>query len=170
MFTPHATENPIWIENVSWDDCKNGWHTDMGDNSVLIQIADPATFFPSPKYQFKNVHQFEFMDAEDEDNFPDECKISNEQAQEIVSILQNALANRMNVLVHCHAGICRSGAVVEVGSMMGFTATNRYRQPNMRVKHRMMKALGWTYDAAEEPTSSGGTISSGGIIIPFSGI
>ena len=167
---PNALDTPIWIENVSWDDCKRGWHTDMGANSVLIQIADPATFFPEPARQFKEVHQFEFLDAEDDDVYPDECKISNEQASQIVGILQNALANRMNVLVHCHAGICRSGAVVEVGTMLGFTATERYRQPNMRVKHYMMKVLGWTYDSAEEPTSTGGTISSGGIIIPHSDV
>lgn len=142
-----ASDTPLWIENVSWDDCKNGWHTDMGTNSVLIQIADPATFFPVPKRQFSQVHQFEFMDAEDDDDFPDECKISDEQASEIVSILQNALANRMNVLVHCHAGICRSGAVVEVGSIMGFTPTERFRLPNIRVKHRMMRVLGLTYDS-----------------------
>ena len=60
-----------WIENVSWDDVKNGWHSDMGVNAMLIQIADPATFFPQPKHTFKEVHQFEFLDAEDSDNFPD---------------------------------------------------------------------------------------------------
>ena len=56
---------------------------------------------------------------------------------------------RSNVLVHCHAGICRSGAVVEVGSMIGFTPTERYRQPNLRVKRKMMKELGLTYDETE---------------------
>ena len=54
--------------------------------------------------------------------------------------------NAMNVVVHCHAGICRSGAVVEVATMMGFTATDRYRQPNLRVKSKMMKVLGHTYE------------------------
>jgi protein tyrosine phosphatase len=56
----------------------------------------------------------------------------------------------MNVLVHCHAGICRSGAVVEVGTILGFTPTERFRLPNLRVKHKMMKALGLTYDANEK--------------------
>ena len=158
-----------WIENVSWDDVKNGWHSDMGENAMLIQIADPAAFFPEPKKSFKEVHQFEFLDAEDADGFPDEAKISDEQAATIVGLLQRALAKSMNVLVHCHAGICRSGAVVEVGSMMGFTPTDRYRQPNLRVKHKMMKVLGWTYDSDEKPTSAGGTVSAGGIIIPFKG-
>ena len=138
-----------WIENVSWDDVKNGWHSDLGENCMLIQIADPATFFPEPKYQFRETHRYEFLDAEDEDDFPEEAKISDFQAREIVGYLQKALDRNMNVLVHCHAGICRSGAVVEVGKMMGFTPTERYRQPNLRVKHKMMKVLGWTYDSEE---------------------
>lgn len=159
-----------FIENISWDDCKNGWHYDCGDNAMLIQIADPATFFPTPKHAFKEIHQFEFLDAEDGDNFPEEAMISDEQAQELVNLLNKALENRMNVVVHCHAGICRSGAVVEVATMMGFTPSDRYRQPNLRVKHRMMKALGWTYDSNEKTSSTGGWISAGGIVMPFSGV
>ena len=135
-----------FIENISWDDCKNGWHYDCGDNAMLIQIADPATFFPEPKHSFKTIHRFEFLDAEDGDNFPEEAMISDDQAEALVNCLKFALDRSMNVLVHCHAGICRSGAVVEVGTMMGFTATDRYRQPNLRVKHKMMKVLGWTYE------------------------
>ena len=158
-----------WIENVSWDDVKNGWHSEMGENAMLIQIADPATFFPTPKKSFKQIHQFEFLDAEDDDKFDDDFKISDEQAEKLVALLIHARESSMNVLVHCHAGICRSGAVVEVGTMLGFTATDRYRQPNLRVKHKMMKALGWTYDENEESTGTGGQISSGGILIPFGG-
>ena len=131
-----------WIENVSWDDVKNGWHSDMGENAMLIQIADPASFFPEAKKEFRETHRFEFLDAEDGDNFDEDFKISDAQAREIVGLLQKALDRSMNVLVHCHAGICRSGTVVEVGSMMGFTPTDRYRQPNLRVKHKMMKVLG----------------------------
>jgi protein-tyrosine phosphatase len=95
---------------------------------------------------FKEVHEFEFLDAEDADGFEDECKISDEQARQLVNLLQHALERSMNVVVHCHAGICRSGAVVEVATLLGFTATEKYRQPNLRVKHKMMKALGLTYD------------------------
>lgn len=136
-----------FIENISWDDCKNGWHYDCGDNAMLIQITDPATFFPVPKRQFKETHQFEFLDAEDGDSFPEEAMISDEQATELVRLLNHAKENCMNVVVHCHAGICRSGAVVEVASMMGFTPSDRYRQPNLRVKSKMMKVLGLTYDS-----------------------
>jgi predicted protein tyrosine phosphatase len=139
-----------FIENVSKSDVATGFHMDAGPNAMLIRIQDPATFFGCIKHKdmFKEVHEFEFLDAEDEDNFEDEAKISDEQAAELVRLLQHAQANHMNVVVHCHAGICRSGAVVEVASMIGFTTTDRYRQPNLRVKHKMMKVLGLTYDNA----------------------
>jgi predicted protein tyrosine phosphatase len=138
----------------------------MGSNAMLIQIADPATFFPVPKHTFKEVHQFEFLDAEDGDRFPDECMIQDDQAAELVRLLQHALDNSMNVLVHCHAGICRSGAVVEVGSMMGFTPTERFRMPNLRVKHRMMRVLGLTYDSEEKQEAINGVMTSSGIVLP----
>jgi predicted protein tyrosine phosphatase len=138
-----------WIENVSKSDVKLGFHMDAGSNAMLIRIQDPATEFGKIKHaqMFKEVHEFEFLDAEDEDGFPDEAKISDEQAAELVRLLQHALDNSMNVVVHCHAGICRSGAVVEVASMMGFTPSDKYRQPNIRVKSKMMKVLGWNYDS-----------------------
>lgn len=137
-----------WIENVSKQDVKLGFHMDAGKNSMLIRIQDPATEFGKIAHadMFKEVHEFEFLDAEDEDGFEDCVKVSDEQAAELVRLLQHALDNSMNVVVHCHAGICRSGAVVEIATMMGFTATERLRIPNMRVKHKMMKVLGWTYE------------------------
>ena len=158
-----------WIENISWDDCKHGRHYDAGPNAMLIQIADPATFFPDPHFNFKEAHRFEFLDAEDADGFDEDFKISDEQAVEIVELLQRALDKSMNVVVHCHAGICRSGAVVEVASMMGFTPTDRLRIPNMRVKHKMMKVLGWTYDANEKSEPVNGVVTSGGIVVPANG-
>ena len=156
------------IENVSWDDVKHGNHTDMGENAILIQIADPATFFPEPKANFIGRFQFEFLDAEDTDieRYGEEPLISNKQAAWLVDILQSAMRDDVNVLVHCHAGICRSGAVVEVATMLGFTPTNRFRHPNLRVKHKMMQQLGWTYDSEEKPYHVGGTISDGGTLIP----
>lgn len=155
-----------WVENVSWDAVKNGTHSDMGENSMLIQIADPASFFPAPKKTFKEIHQFEFLDAEDGDRFPEEAMISDEQAEKLVFLLNHAKAKSMNVLVHCHAGICRSGAVVEVASMIGFTPTERFRMPNLRVKHKMMRVLGLTYDADEKQEAINGEMTSSGLILP----
>ena len=135
-----------WIENVAAADIPTGFHHDVGPNSMLISICDPAGWRPEAKQQFKDRHDFEFLDAEDEDREPEEAKITDAQAEQIVALLQQALENRMNVVVHCTAGICRSGAIVEVGVMMGFNDCEKYRQPNLRVKHKLMKQLGWTYN------------------------
>ena len=155
----------MWIQNVSMSDIKQGFHIDPGFNSMLIQIVDPAYEFPTPKYEFRELHQFEFFDAERDDNFPDECKFTDEQAQELVRLLQHAQEQRMNVIVHCHAGVCRSGAVAEVGVMLGFRDTESFRSPNLLVKHKMMKALGWTYDEDEKHSINGET-TDWGFVIP----
>lgn len=160
-----------FIENVSKADVNLGHHMDAGPNAMLIRIQDPATFFGriARADMFKEVHEFEFLDAEDADGFEDECKIQDEQAAELVRLLQRAQENHMNVVVHCHAGICRSGAVVEVASIMGFTPTDKYRQPNLRVKHKMMKVLGLTYDSDEKSYDVNGHTTEGGIVVPFKG-
>jgi len=155
----------MWIQNVSMSDIRQGFHIDPGFNSMLIQIVDPAYEFPVPKYQFREVHQFEFLDAEDKDNFPDECKCTDEQAKQLVDLLLKAYGQRMNVIVHCHAGVCRSGAVCELGVMLGFKDTESFRSPNLLVKHKMMKALGWTYDENEKHTINGET-TDWGFVIP----
>jgi hypothetical protein len=152
-----------WIENVALVDIPKGFHHDCGNNSMLIQISDHDMAFPTPKHQFKEVHQFTFLDIE-EDGMTNtgggyidlsEFAITDEQAAELVRLLQHAWENRMNVVVHCHAGICRSGAVCEVGVMMGFNDCERFRSPNLLVKHKMMRVLGWTYDEQESHSING---------------
>lgn len=155
-----------WIENVSLGDIPKGRHHNAGENSMLIQIVDPAMEFPQPMHKFKEVHQFEFLDVEENDQvLEEEMRCSHKQAAELVQLLQHALEKRMNVVVHCVAGVCRSGAVCEVGVMMGFNDTEVFRSPNLLVKHRMMKHLGWTYDENEPHTINGVTLDSG-LIVP----
>ena len=132
----------MWIKNYSAEDIISGSHQDPGDNSVLIQIVDPSDEYPTPLFPFKHIYQFKFGDFEDKDPESEELKCSDEQAEQIVSILKYAIEHQMNVIVHCFVGVCRSGAVVEVGTMMGFEDTTRWRQPNLRVKHKLMKAAG----------------------------
>lgn len=145
-----------FIQNIALSDVRVGFHIDPGPNAMLIQIVDPGMEFPIPKYSFKEVHQFEFLDVEEKDFVLEESmRCSQEQANRLVQLLQHALDNQMTVLVHCVAGVCRSGAVCEVGIMMGFDDTEKYRSPNLLVKHRMMKALGWTYDNNEPYTENG---------------
>lgn len=163
-----------WIQNISLSDVQKGFHIDPGINAMLIQITDYDMAFPTPKYQFRETHQFSFLDIEEDGmtNTGDgkmidlsEFAITQEQANELVRLLQHAMEQRMNVIVHCHAGVCRSGAVCEVGVMMGFNDTEAFRSPNLLVKHRMMKALGWTYDE-NEPHTINGVVLDSGLIVP----
>ena len=151
--TESDKERMNYIDNVSAGAIPIANHYDVGNNSMLIQITDPAKEFPVPKYKFKEVHQFEFLDIGDNDPDPGlaEFEMTEAQAKQIVDLLKHALEERMNVLVHCQMGICRSGAVVEVAEMMGFTQFDTYRIPNTRVKRLMMRELGLTYDATNEP-------------------
>jgi len=133
-----------WIENISLDDVRKGYHYDPGFNSMLIQIVDPGVEFPTPKHQFRKTYQFYFLDVED--NEPDGClydaAITNEDAKGIAEALREAWNEHMNVVVHCHMGVARSGAVAEVGVMIGFRDTEKFRIPNLMVKHKLMHYLG----------------------------
>ena len=154
-----------WIENVSLGDISKANHHNAGENSMLIQIVDPDMEFPRPLYKFKETHKFKFLDLEKSNPWGDEFKVSDNQAEELVRLLQHALDKRMNVVVHCVAGVCRSGAVCEVGVMMGFNDTEAFRSPNLMVKHKMMKVLGMTYDENEAHTINGVVLDSG-LIVP----
>jgi len=163
-----------WIQNIALSNVSKGHHVAVKENSMLIQIVDPGTEFPQPRQRFKEIHQFEFLDIEEDGltNNGDgtwtdlsEFAITDDQAAELVRLLQHALKNRMDVVVHCHAGVCRSGAVAEVGVMLGFDDAEAFRSPNLLVKHKMMKCLGWTYDEDEPHTINGVTLPSG-IVVP----
>lgn len=137
-----------WIENVSMKKAAEAIHHECGPNSMLIRIHDPA-FMPlqlKRPDRFKEVHLFEFLDLEDRDDDMGEFAPTQEHATQLVQLLQHAFANRMNVVVHCHAGLCRSGAVAEIGIMMGFDEVHATRIPNTLLKGMMMKELGWSYE------------------------
>ena len=153
-------ENKPFIQNVSRRCielgnhliCKDNWYSDITKvqylkDTVLISISDPDQKPPIPYYSFKNSLYLDFLDLE-ENQMPEaeSLKISYEDAEKIIKFLQDALDNGYNVVVHCTAGVCRSGAVAEVGTMMGFRETGDYRQPNLMVKRYLMKVLGWNYD------------------------
>lgn len=140
----------MWIENVAAIDVSVGFHHDPGPNSMLIQIGESG-WFPTPKYPFAEAHKFLFSDVEKDDDHVEELGISEQQAKDIAALLVKAKDDKMNIVVHCQAGICRSGAVVEAAVVIGFEDTGKYRQPNLLVKHSLFKALGLSYDLNELP-------------------
>lgn len=136
-----------WIENCAADDIPRAYHHDAGPNSMLIQITDPASWRPVPLHKFKEIHHFEFLDIEDDDEPDDpEMFIQEWQAKELVQLLKHALENRMNVVVHCFAGVSRSAAIAQVGINMGFNEVEKFRSPNTRVMRLMMAELGLPYE------------------------
>lgn len=67
--------------------------------------------------------------------------ITVEQAQQIAEFINEAKKLEKNVWVHCHAGICRSGAVVEVLLLLGWHFVDNdfseSRIPNKTVFNRI---------------------------------
>ena len=133
-----------WIQNVALSDIQKGFHINPGDNAMLIQIVDPDMEFPVPKYSFKETHQFKFLDIEDDGLSNDGTgekidmswgMVTEAQAAELARLLQHALD------------------------------TEAFRSPNLLVKHRMMKHLGWTYDE-NEPHTINGVETSWGFVLP----
>lgn len=130
------------IENCAADDLPKMWHHKVGENSMLISIRDPGSWLPRIGHKFKEVHYFEFLDVEEEDFVLEESmKCSQEQANQIVGLLRRALNENMRVIVHCYAGVSRSGAVVEIAQEMGFEPIDKYRCPNKLVMNKMRIAL-----------------------------
>lgn len=125
-----------FIQNVSWIDAKRGTHHFEPGNTILVQISELD--FPQPKHSFVAVHQFNFSDVDTEDH---EDAPTDQHASSLVEILDNALAAGHNVVVHCVAGLCRSGAVAEVGVILGFEDTGAVRCPNVLLKNKMMRIL-----------------------------
>lgn len=136
-----------FIQNISRRDCIDGVHAPINhDKDVLISINDPSAEAPIPKHTFASVHRFFFDDIEQENGPHGEVGILQGQALAIARILQDALQHGANVIVHCHAGLCRSGAVAEVGEAMGFSPGGRRKVPNMRVKNMILQELGMAFD------------------------
>lgn len=132
-----------FIQNIALVDVAKGFHRDIDGNGVLIQIIDTDwETFPKPLAEFKEIHQFKFLDIEADAEVLDEAmRISDEQAEQIAAVLKRAYTEGSNVIVHCHAGVCRSGAVAEVGVRLGFEDTKRYRAPNRLVQSKLIQYL-----------------------------
>ena len=113
-----------------------------GSNAVLISIRTPGYSQPRPKHKYVSEHYFELYDSEWFSEVGNPGYINEDIAKELTDILKVALDNDNDVVVHCAAGVSRSGAVCEVGEMMGFDVFGgRHRQPNVVIKKLMMEFI-----------------------------
>lgn len=135
---PHESR----IQNVSQQAVIDGDCFDPTTFSLhLIQITDYDSEFVEPKNwrYYKSIRQYRFNDTED--LFDLNC-ITDTQAKQIAEALKHILLLGDDLVVHCLAGICRSGAVVECAEAIGFQKCNNFRLPNALVKRKIMQALG----------------------------
>lgn len=144
--------SPLYIENVSKQDCILGWHLDPREHpTALIQICDLDDEFATPHAAGHFMHTLRLKFADVEDPFDMDC-IGEGQALQIAQVLRQAQRERWHVVVHCFAGICRSGAVAEVGTLLGFEVpAGRFRLPNVLVKRKLMNKLGLEYNPQFSP-------------------
>lgn len=104
------------------------------DDDWLISIRDPATYPVDIKPRFGRVLELEFLDV---DLLKIDGGFSPELAEETVRFIAEAKKLKKNVWVHCHAGVCRSGAIVEFLIDQGWKLKDHElvpgRVPNPRV-------------------------------------
>lgn len=130
-----------------------GFHYYVLSKTALIQIQDYYGLmkFATPIYPFVKTLQLRF----DDDDIPNlESNINQGQAKVIADFLVECLKQDINVVVHCHAGLCRSGAVAECGIILGFEGTETLRIPNVLVKSLVLKELGLSNDYEEVELSA----------------
>lgn len=120
----------------------------------LISIADPDAYNAVPKARFGRVLYLNFADVElntpggvmTEKAAQSLAKlraITPAQAEQIADFIKEARELKKNVWVNCHAGICRSGAVVRLLGELGWDIQTHDlipdRVPNLLVYNRIRK-------------------------------
>lgn len=93
---------------------------------------------------FGRIEFFKFDDVEADDT--DFVPMTEQQAEEMAKVIFEAKEQGKNLWVHCYAGICRSGAVVEVLKLLGWYVDEEWvlqeRIPNQHVFNLLRKACG----------------------------
>ncbi len=116
------------------------WTVDNRD--WLISIHSVGSKEANISAPFGMIFRFCFNDVEKEELNP----ITQQDAEAIASIIKEAEKSQIKTLwVHCDAGICRSGAIVEAAALLGHTPDDEIsneRFANGLVFNLVRKALG----------------------------
>jgi predicted protein tyrosine phosphatase len=134
-----------FIQNISIADTIAGVHRPAGGNAMLIRILDLEDWdVKDPAHPFNDVRVFRFDDLTAD--WADPAKFARrgprqEHADDILLALSEAHERGMNVIVHCRAGVARSGAVSLVGELVfGFDAVGSPRNPNSSLVAMMLRS------------------------------
>lgn len=128
-------------ENFGWVVDNRSWMISIySSNSTPANITAPfGKIFP---YQFDDIVKFE-------DGYR---RMTFDQATEIAKIIMDAKECGADLWVHCDAGVCRSGAIVEAAKLVGFyhdTEVSNEHMPNEFVFKAVRKALGFLHSFEE---------------------
>lgn len=115
------------------------WFVYEDRDCILIRLHNPDYEFPEGESEFlREVFFHEVYELGIDDSYI----IPEETIEKLAKLISDAKEREQNIVVHCHAGISRSGAVVEVATMMGYKDIGRHRNPNRVIKEKLRKALG----------------------------
>lgn len=130
---------PMFTGNFSRIQIETGLPIEIGQKDWLISISDANGMLPFVPDRFGEL-QFYFFDDQDEPDMPG--VISPLDAMAMAGFIRAARINKANVWVHCTAGMCRSGAVVEVLKLLGWRIMDDFspqRVPNVLVFNMLRK-------------------------------
>lgn len=127
---------------------------ETSEDDWLISIANKDSLNAVPKAKFNKVLFLNFQDIElntpgqketDKSRkwLADHGAITEAQAEQIADFIKEARDGGKNVWVNCHAGMCRSGAIVRLLTELGWE-DKRYpgqpdRVPNLLVYNRVKR-------------------------------
>ena len=134
-----------FIQNISMADAITGVHRDPGENAMLIRILDVEDWNAAePAHAFRDVRVFRFDDLTAD--WADPARFARrgprqEHADDLLLALFDADKLGMNVIVHCRAGVARSGAVSLVGELVfKFDPVGSRRNPNSSLVQMMLRS------------------------------
>lgn len=114
------------------------------EQTIAIRILETGSTFPENYNTSRYVksYKFNFDDVNETcvDTLGTHFPITKEQAAIIYNILTDAREDDKDVIVHCAAGICRSGAVAQFAvDYLGFNfAFDTMARPNLAVKSNLI--------------------------------
>lgn len=131
-----------------------------GRDRWLISINNPGDL---PQIHagndFKEILTLEFDDVErlDQQHWHQNRmlkRMSGSDLSLLVEFIKKAQTAKVDLYVHCAAGICRSGAVVEVLVMLGWQVDDEViageRHPNRFVFNHLRRAFGYEFSFEKE--------------------
>lgn len=132
VYNTKIMENQLFTANLPRAVIEHGFPFEIDHRDWLISISDAAGSPPKVKDKFDEVFFFFFND----DTPPHDGVMEPRQAEMMADIIRKAREHNKNIWVHCTAGICRSGAVVELLKILGWTVVDDFsprRLPNTHV-------------------------------------